>query len=108
MHLDLKPQTPTEGWFTSELLKRRQRLEEFEDAATQEEKKETRSPESVSRLAGQRGEMTLWYRQPAVKWLEAMPLGNGLTAAMVFGGTKMERIACKSFLALPIELVESC
>jgi len=43
--------------------------------------------------AGRRGEMTLWYRQPAVKWLEAMPLGNGLTAAMVFGGTKTERIA---------------
>ncbi|MGO9199696.1 MAG: glycoside hydrolase N-terminal domain-containing protein [Limisphaerales bacterium] len=48
--------------------------------------------ESVSRPS-RRGEMTLWYRQPAVKWLEAMPLGNGLTAAMVFGGTKTERIA---------------
>ena len=61
-------------------------------AATPGEKKATRSAESVSRL-GRRGEMTLWYRQPAVKWLEALPLGNGLTAAMVFGGTKTERIA---------------
>jgi alpha-L-fucosidase 2 len=51
------------------------------------------SAESLSRPAGRRGEMTLWYRQPAVKWLEALPLGNGLTAAMVFGGTKTERIA---------------
>jgi alpha-L-fucosidase 2 len=38
-------------------------------------------------------EMVLWYRQPAVKWLEALPLGNGLMGAMVFGGTRQERIA---------------
>jgi alpha-L-fucosidase 2 len=35
----------------------------------------------------------LWYRQPAGKWLEAMPLGNGLMGAMVFGGIQSERIA---------------
>ncbi|MCX6903375.1 MAG: glycoside hydrolase family 95 protein, partial [Verrucomicrobia bacterium] len=39
------------------------------------------------------GEMVLWYRQPAEKWLEAMPLGNGLMGAMVFGGIQHERIA---------------
>ena len=39
------------------------------------------------------GEMTLWYRQPAEKWLEAMPMGNGIVGAMVFGGTQHERIA---------------
>jgi alpha-L-fucosidase 2 len=37
--------------------------------------------------------MVLWYRQPATKWLEAMPMGNGLMGAMVFGGTQQERIA---------------
>jgi len=62
-------------------------------AATPGEKKATGAAASIYRPAGGRGEMTLWYRQPAVKWLEALPLGNGLTAAMVFGGTKTERIA---------------
>jgi alpha-L-fucosidase 2 len=38
-------------------------------------------------------DMVLWYRQPGVKWLEGMPMGNGLTGAMVFGGTQSERIA---------------
>lgn len=37
--------------------------------------------------------MVLWYRQPAAKWLEAMPLGNGILGAMVFGGLERERIA---------------
>ncbi len=37
--------------------------------------------------------MVLWYRQPAQKWLEAMPLGNGYMGAMVFGGIGQERIA---------------
>ncbi|MCX5682884.1 MAG: glycoside hydrolase family 95 protein, partial [Planctomycetota bacterium] len=39
------------------------------------------------------GEMVLWYRQPGEKWLDAMPLGNGLVGAMVFGGIERERIA---------------
>jgi alpha-L-fucosidase 2 len=38
-------------------------------------------------------DMVVWYQQPAQHWTEASPLGNGLTAAMVFGGTKTERIA---------------
>ena len=38
-------------------------------------------------------DMVLWYRQPAEKWLEAMPLGNGLMGAVVFGGIRQERIA---------------
>jgi alpha-L-fucosidase 2 len=37
--------------------------------------------------------MVLWYRQPATRWNEAMPMGNGLIGAMVFGGTQQERIA---------------
>jgi alpha-L-fucosidase 2 len=40
-----------------------------------------------------RGEMVLWYRQPGQKWLEGLPLGNGIMGAMVFGGVPQERIA---------------
>ena len=35
---------------------------------------------------------TLWYSQPAKKWVEAMPLGNGRMGAMVFGGVQKERL----------------
>lgn len=35
---------------------------------------------------------TLWYRQPAGKWIEALPVGNGRMGAMVFGGIAVERI----------------
>jgi alpha-L-fucosidase 2 len=34
----------------------------------------------------------LWYRQPAEKWVEAMPIGNGRLGAMVFGGIADEHI----------------
>ncbi len=37
--------------------------------------------------------MVLWYRQPAGRWPEAMPLGNGILGAMVSGGVERERIA---------------
>ena len=43
--------------------------------------------------AKSQGDMVLWYRQPGEKWLEAMPMGNGLMGAMVFGGMQKERIA---------------
>ncbi len=36
---------------------------------------------------------TLRYRTPAKKWIDAMPLGNGITGAMVYGGKDTERIA---------------
>ncbi|HXH61762.1 MAG TPA: glycoside hydrolase N-terminal domain-containing protein [Fimbriimonadaceae bacterium] len=35
---------------------------------------------------------TLWYRQPAEKWTDALPVGNGRLGAMVFGGITEERI----------------
>ena len=44
-----------------------------------------RPPDSESPL-------TLWYRQPAGEWVEALPVGNGRLGAMVFGGTSHERI----------------
>lgn len=36
--------------------------------------------------------LTLWYRQPAQQWVEALPVGNGQIGAMIFGGTTNERI----------------
>ena len=39
------------------------------------------------------GDMVLWYDQPAVAWLDASPIGNGLMAGMVYGRTAQERIA---------------
>jgi len=38
------------------------------------------------------GEWLLWYRQPAEKWEQALPVGNGHLGAMVFGGVREERI----------------
>ena len=36
--------------------------------------------------------LTLWFRQPAKVWTEALPVGNGNLGAMVFGGVDHERI----------------
>jgi len=33
----------------------------------------------------------LWYDKPAAYWEEALPLGNGTTGAMVFGGVNRDR-----------------
>ena len=35
---------------------------------------------------------TLWYAQPASKWMQALPVGNGRLGAMVFGDPQKERI----------------
>ena len=32
----------------------------------------------------------LWYRRPAARWTEALPIGNGRLGAMVFGGIGSE------------------
>src|SRR6266550_8802982 len=29
---------------------------------------------------------TLWYKEPATQWIDALPIGNGRLGAMVFGG----------------------
>jgi alpha-L-fucosidase 2 len=36
--------------------------------------------------------LTLWYRRPASRWVEALPIGNGRLGAMVFGGIGSERL----------------
>ncbi len=38
------------------------------------------------------GDLTLWYRRPAKRWVEALPLGNGRLGAMVFGGIDREQL----------------
>jgi len=34
----------------------------------------------------------LWYDQPAVKWEQALPIGNGRLGAMIFGQPANERL----------------
>jgi len=35
----------------------------------------------------------LWLAQPAGRWLDALPIGNGRLGAMIFGGVEQERLA---------------
>jgi alpha-L-fucosidase 2 len=37
-------------------------------------------------------DLKLWYDKPAARWIEALPVGNGRLAGMVFGGLAEERI----------------
>jgi alpha-L-fucosidase 2 len=36
--------------------------------------------------------LTLWYKQPAQKWVEALPIGNGRLGGMIFGGITNEHL----------------
>lgn len=47
---------------------------------------------SAQTLTNSSTAMKLWYRQPAIKWEEALPIGNGRLGAMVFGGVQEERL----------------
>jgi alpha-L-fucosidase 2 len=38
-------------------------------------------------------ELTLWYKQPATRWLDGFPIGSGTLGAMVMGGIQEERLA---------------
>jgi len=42
--------------------------------------------------AAETGPPVLWYDRPAVKWVEALPLGNGRLGTMMFGGLDQERL----------------
>jgi alpha-L-fucosidase 2 len=42
--------------------------------------------------AARNPDTVLWYAQPAEKWTDALPIGNGRMGAMVFGGSARERI----------------
>ncbi|MGE5488153.1 MAG: glycosyl hydrolase family 95 catalytic domain-containing protein [bacterium] len=37
-------------------------------------------------------DLKLWYAQPAGRWVEALPVGNGRLAAMVFGDVRREHL----------------
>jgi alpha-L-fucosidase 2 len=37
-------------------------------------------------------DLKLWYNKPAIKWTEALPIGNGRIGAMIFGGVEQDRI----------------
>jgi len=49
-------------------------------------------PQLIGNASAPAGPLSLWYRQPAAKWTEALPLGNGRIGAMVFGGVNRERL----------------
>ncbi|SDL65481.1 alpha-L-fucosidase 2 [Pedobacter sp. ok626] len=40
----------------------------------------------------QESSLSIWFRQPAATWNEALPVGNGRLGAMVFGGISTERL----------------
>ncbi|MEI8289167.1 MAG: glycoside hydrolase family 95 protein [Verrucomicrobiota bacterium] len=50
------------------------------------------APSLLADPAPTNGQHQLWYQQPAKKWAEALPLGNGRLGAMVFGGVSDEHI----------------
>ena len=37
-------------------------------------------------------DLKLWYNRPAMKWTEALPIGNGRIGAMIFAGVEKDRI----------------
>ena len=47
---------------------------------------------AVTSLPAQQRNLTLWYQQPAQKWTDALPIGNGHIGAMIYGGIQTEQI----------------
>ncbi len=43
-------------------------------------------------FAQSKNDLKLWYTAPAKKWVEALPIGNGIFGAMVFGKTGQETL----------------
>jgi len=52
----------------------------------------TSSPGRLELIEGSDPKMLLWYRQPADKWVKALPIGNGRLGAMIFGDPVHERL----------------
>jgi alpha-L-fucosidase 2 len=48
--------------------------------------------ESPRLLPKQDLKRSLWYKNPAEKWSQALPVGNGRLGGMVFGGVERERL----------------
>ncbi|HEX9048619.1 MAG TPA: glycoside hydrolase N-terminal domain-containing protein, partial [Verrucomicrobiae bacterium] len=49
-------------------------------------------PEISGKAPAPDAPLSLWYRQPASQWTEALAVGNGRLGAMVFGGIHRERL----------------
>ncbi len=49
-------------------------------------------PGAPARATAGGGALSLWYERPAERWLQALPVGNGRLAAMMFGGIRQERL----------------
>lgn len=47
---------------------------------------------SIFSSAQKGGKYKLWYNKPAQQWIEALPIGNGRIAAMVFGDPYKEKL----------------
>lgn len=47
---------------------------------------------SIFSFAQKGGKYKLWYDKPAKQWVEALPIGNGKIAAMVYGDPYQERL----------------
>jgi alpha-L-fucosidase 2 len=47
---------------------------------------------SIFSSAQKGGKYKLWYNKPAQQWIEALPMGNGRIAAMVFGDPYKEKL----------------
>jgi alpha-L-fucosidase 2 len=45
---------------------------------------------SISSFAQRSADLKLWYKKPAARWVEALPVGNGHIGAMIFGGVEQE------------------
>ncbi|MCD7900030.1 MAG: glycoside hydrolase family 95 protein [Bacteroides sp.] len=43
--------------------------------------------------AEEKESLVLWYNEPATNWNEALPIGNGHSGAMVFGGAEKEQFS---------------
>ena len=46
----------------------------------------------MSNIASPQSSSRLFYNEPAKKWEEALPVGNGRLGAMVYGGVSQEHI----------------
>ncbi len=47
---------------------------------------------SIFSFAQKGGKYKLWYDKPAKQWVEALPVGNGNLAAMVYGDPYQEKL----------------
>ena len=46
----------------------------------------------AQQTGGQDSSLKLWYDRPAKDWLSALPVGNSILGAMVYGGTETEEL----------------